>query len=292
MQTQYIKDANPHINDFHHLPIALEHDIVYAKSYHEQLLHWHDEVEIIRVNKGHIHCHVNESDFLLSPGELCFINVDQMHKIYNSSSEDCDIDVISIKAEMLAKNEEVYEKFIKPIIHNKEFSHVEMAGKNSYALLISSMINDIYAMIEEKPYAYELDIIGYVYMIFRRLYLVYITKKEEAPYSTDTSLQRRMSTYIYEHYGEKITLDDIASAANVSRSKCASLFKKYTQSTPIAFLNSYRLEMASRMLARGEESLADIAVICGFGEQSYFSRLFTKEYGCTPLTYRKEKQLL
>lgn len=60
MPTHSIKDANPHINDFHHLPIALEHDIVYAKSHHEQLLHWHDEVEIIRVNKGHIHCHVNE----------------------------------------------------------------------------------------------------------------------------------------------------------------------------------------------------------------------------------------
>ena len=36
MPTHSIKDANPHINDFHHLPIALEHDIVYAKSHHER----------------------------------------------------------------------------------------------------------------------------------------------------------------------------------------------------------------------------------------------------------------
>ena len=128
-------------------------------------------------------------------------------------------------------------------------------------------------------------------MIFRRLYQIYIGQDEvPVSYTSDISLQRRMNTYIYEHYQEKITLDDIAGAAGVSRSKCAGLFRKYTQKTPVNFLNSYRLEMAARMLTSTDEPVSYIANACGIGEQSYFNRLFMKEFGCTPLEWRKAKR--
>ncbi len=276
------------VYEFGSLPVMLEQKAVRSEINHEELLHWHDEVEIIRIRRGEIHCHVNDSDFLLSPGELCFINLDTMHRVYNTEQTLGDLDVLTVRTEMLAQNKEIYQKYIVPIIRNRDFAHVQMDGRNSYAKLISDIFDALYELITEKPAGYELDVIGYIYMIFRRLYLVY-ESRENIPvaYSSDIALQRRMSAYIYEHYREKISLDDIAGAAGVSRSKCASLFRKYTQKTPVSFLNSYRLEMAARLLTESDEPISYIANACGIGEQSYFNRVFLKEFGCTPLEWRK-----
>lgn len=277
--------------EFGSLPVVLEQKVVMSEINHEEMLHWHDDVEIIRIRKGNIHCHVNDSDFLLNPGELCFINFDTMHRVYNTEETEGDLDVLTIKTDILAQNKEIYEKYIIPIIHNPDFAHVQMDGRNSYARLISDMFDALYELSVDKPVGYELDALGYIYMIFRRLYLVYISEKDiPVSYSSDVSLQRRMAAYIYENYQDKISLDDIANAAGVSKSKCASLFKKYTQKTPINFLNSYRLEMGSKLLTTSDEPVSYIAGACGIGEQSYFNRMFMKEFGCTPLEWRRNKK--
>lgn len=276
--------------DFGCLPVKLEQKTVSSEINHEELLHWHDEIEIIRIRKGNIHCHVNDSDVILNPGELCFINFDTLHRVYNTEEVIGDLDVLTVKTEMLSQNREVYERYILPIIRNPDFAHVRMDGRNSYAKLISDIFDALYELITEKPAGYELDVIGYIFMIFRRLYQVYTSEMNmPVSYNSDIELQRRMTSFIYEHYSEKITLDDIAGAAGVSRSKCGSLFNKFTQKTPVSFLNSYRLEMGSKLLNSSDEPISYIANACGIGEQSYFNRLFMKEFGCTPLEWRRRK---
>lgn len=285
---EHNKSVSPHKYSFELLPITLKRKTVDAENSHEELLHWHDEVELIRINRGNIHCHVNDSDLLLHPGELCFINFEQLHRVYNSEKAVCDLDVLTINPEMLSQNKKIYEHYIKPVIGNKNFAHVQMDGRNSYAKLISDIFDSLYELIREKPAGYELDVIAYIHMIFRRLYLVYIASDEPlTSYGSDISLQRRMSAYIYEHYRERISLDDIAAAAGISRSKCASLFRIYTQKTPIAFLNSFRLEMSRKLLENTGEPISQIALSCGFSEQSYYNRMFLREFGSTPLKWRK-----
>jgi len=103
----------------------------------------------------------------------------------------------------------------------------------------------------------------------------------------DLGLQRKMVRYIQEHYMDKISLEDIAGSAGISRTKCTSLFKVYTETTPVEYLNSYRLEEAARRLVNEHTPVAEIALACGFSQQSYFGRMFQKEYGMTPLAYRR-----
>lgn len=280
----------PKSYNFGTLPVKMEEKVILPERQgHEELLHWHDDLEIIRIRRGNVHCHVNDSDFLLGPGELCFINFNVMHRVYNTDKREGDLDALLVRADMLSQNKEIYEKYIVPIIRNPEFAHVKMDGRNSYARLISDIFDDLYQLIKEQPAGYELDVVGYIYMMFRRLYLAYTANEDlPEPVTGDTALQRKMATFIYEHYGEKVSLDDIAAAAGVSKSKCASLFRKYTQKSPISFLLSYRLEMAGRMLAETDEPMSAIAGACGFSEQSYFNRMFQREFGCTPSEWRKK----
>ena len=89
-------------------------------------------------------------------------------------------------------------------------------------------------------------------------------------------------SYIFLHYADPLTLDDIAASAGVSRSKCCRLFRKYLGQSPIDFLNSYRLERGRRMLPDTDKSITEIAMSCGFASPGYFTRLFSQKYGVTP----------
>lgn len=97
-----------------------------------------------------------------------------------------------------------------------------------------------------------------------------------------------MVSYLYQHYSEKITLDDIAASGHVSRSKCCRIFKHYLQQSPIDFLNAYRLKVSCSLLASTDKSITEIALACGFNHLSYFSKYFAENYGCTPREYRKQ----
>lgn len=91
-----------------------------------------------------------------------------------------------------------------------------------------------------------------------------------------------MLTYIYENYAGSVTLEDIAKAANISRSEAGRCFHKYMGCSPIDALIQYRLQIAHRLLSEKTLSLQEISFACGFNSVNYFSRQFKKTYGCTP----------
>lgn len=268
------------------LPLTLKRETISSDSLHKELAHWHDEIELIHVRTGSIHCHVNDSDFLLTAGELCFINLEELHHVYCTDEQTAEVDVLTLRPDILAVHPSVYENYILPIIRDEAFAHIRLTAKNSTAKLVSQFLSELQGLSLSKPAGYELDVLGILHMIFRRLYILHRDGKSASACDTDLSLQRKMNRFIYEHYAEHIDLDDIARAAGVSRSKCSSLFHKYSQKSPVAFLNAYRLEMSSKLLKTTRKSIADIAFSCGFGQQSYFNRVFLREFGETPMSHR------
>lgn len=106
----------------------------------------------------------------------------------------------------------------------------------------------------------------------------------------DLKLQNDMVSFLYQHYNEKITLEEIAAAGHISRSKCCRIFKHYLQQSPISFLNTYRLKVSCNLLDSTDKSITEIAFACGFNHLSYFSKNFYNHYGCTPREYREKKE--
>ena len=51
--------------------------------------------------------------------------------------------------------------------------------------------------------------------------------------------------------------------------------------------HNYRLQMSAEKLVTTSKQITEIAYACGFGQPSYFNRLFLKEYNMTPNQYRK-----
>lgn len=96
----------------------------------------------------------------------------------------------------------------------------------------------------------------------------------------------KMTEYIHNNYKEKLTIDTIANAGAVCRSKSCQLFQQYARMTPTTYVTKYRLSKSAELLRDTELSITEIASMCGFQSSSYYISLFKRKMGQTPLRYR------
>ena len=89
------------------------------------------------------------------------------------------------------------------------------------------------------------------------------------------------------HFEHEITNRHLASISNMSLRGFERQFRAAFHLTPQRFLRKLRLRIASRALIYTDESLSEIALRCGFADQSHFSREFRRQFGHTPRDYRE-----
>lgn len=85
-----------------------------------------------------------------------------------------------------------------------------------------------------------------------------------------------------------ITIGEVAEACGLSRSHFTKAFRATTGQTPHQWLQMQRIDTAKGLLMRTEQSLADIAAVCGFADQSHFTRVFTQAVGTPPGSWRRQ----
>ena len=99
---------------------------------------------------------------------------------------------------------------------------------------------------------------------------------------------KRVFEYTLSHYSELITLEDVASQANMSRESFCRYFKGKTKKTYIRFLMEVRVGNACRLLAGQEKNVTEISYLCGYNNVSHFNHQFKTITGKTPLEYKRE----
>lgn len=82
------------------------------------------------------------------------------------------------------------------------------------------------------------------------------------------------------------SIPTLAVAANMSESHFRRSFKQCFGIAPQEFISQQRLRHAAKLLTQTELSIAQIALECGFGDQSHFSRQFGRFFGEAPRSYR------
>ena len=97
----------------------------------------------------------------------------------------------------------------------------------------------------------------------------------------------QIKEYLDTNYTGHITLDTLTSLTHMNKYYMAHSFRKYTGLSPIQYLNQRRLEAACQLLRDTDLSVSDIAGATGFSSQSYFTQIFHKVYGITPIKYRR-----
>jgi AraC family transcriptional regulator len=91
---------------------------------------------------------------------------------------------------------------------------------------------------------------------------------------------------LHDRYLDDLSIADIATSVGVHPIHLARSFRRHFGCSPAEFTRFRRLEKATQMLTRSASPLSEIALSCGFADQSRFSKQFARNLGITPRKYR------
>jgi AraC family transcriptional regulator len=101
--------------------------------------------------------------------------------------------------------------------------------------------------------------------------------------------ERRSKEMMRASLGGDLSIAAIAAECRLTPSHFGRYFKHSTGVTPHQYLTRLRLEEAKRLMLTTQRSLAEIALACGFGDQSYFTRIFSRNVGTSPAAWRRSR---
>ena len=113
------------------------------------------------------------------------------------------------------------------------------------------------------------------------------TDRTGAEISALGSKLKQILHYLDEHYTETISLDFLAEEFYISKYYLAREFKKAYGETIFQHIIAMRINYAKRLLRFTDKSIDEIAELCGFHDQSYFTKQFKKAENMTCLAFRK-----
>ena len=99
---------------------------------------------------------------------------------------------------------------------------------------------------------------------------------------------RRVAAYLEERLGSRIRTTELASLVSLSTSHFSRSFRKAFGEPPRAYIMRLRVQRAQLLMLQTRQPLAQIALDCGLCDQCYFTRVFRRVVGMTPMAWRRQ----
>ena len=245
--------------------------------------HFREDFIWIRIMKGAIVMEIEGSVVRVQEGDCLFLNSNRIRELLDVPDGPAQCRILIAKPDTVSNP--LIEKRLSRMIHDADFSSTIIHPSSPLFFLD---MDAIFELVRHQPQEYEFEVLSHYLVQLRQILRIY---SHTNPYETisgnsDTASLREMMAFIGEHYSEDLTLDAIAEAGKVSRSKCTRLFRTYLQKSPIHHLHSYRLQRSVYLLNNTDLSISEIAFKCGFNQQSYYNRLFLRSFNMTPKEMR------
>lgn len=87
-------------------------------------------------------------------------------------------------------------------------------------------------------------------------------------------------------HNNQLNVESVLSHLNVDRATLSTRFKRHTGQSILEYITMIRINNAKRLLRTTSMPVLEISNLSGFGDPAYFTRLFRKKTGCTPVQYR------
>lgn len=136
--------------------------------------------------------------------------------------------------------------------------------------------------------------------IIRSYLATLLTEIEEAsrlsrgnpdPLQTENEQCNRFIELVFEYNNHSVPLSEYSDKLNMTKDNLHRIVKQFTGKTPLEWVNEAVILEAKVLLSQTTASVGEVALAVGVGDPSYFSRLFRKHTGTTPLNYRKSRSV-
>ena len=252
----------------------------------------HDFWEFVYVDTGTLFCKKDGEDVILKEGEIIFHKPNEFHVHASDPLSPPHIFVISFECKSEAMR----------FFENKRL-HLE-----------HELLKYVYMIIEESRRTFLIPVsdpaikkmplrisppIGGLQLIKNLLEILLIRlMRDETEGRNATSVflskedfDNRIANRIKAHLNDRIhttlSVDELASMMNYNKSYLFRQFKASTGQTIMAYFLYIKIEAAKKDLAESEMTVAQISALYSFDTPNYFSKVFKRVTGFSPLTYRK-----
>lgn len=96
-----------------------------------------------------------------------------------------------------------------------------------------------------------------------------------------------VALYLQTHIHESVSLEELAQRFFMSRSYLTRSFRNVTGFSVVEYMTYIRIQKAQQLLRESDRAITEIADLCGFGNITYFEKVFKEATGQTPVQYRK-----
>ena len=252
-------------------------------------VHWHEEMEFIVVKKGRGLVTLDRESRLLEAGQAVIVLPGQLHGIRQYQQERMEYENIIFRLEMLLPKEGDVcgPKFLEPYRVGKLLYPAWIDGSALYHEEMLECIRKMDELSEQRPRGYPLAVKGWLFQFFFLLFSQVEPTLAEEGREKSLDKMKRILRRIEVDYGKPLSIKEMAEFSGFSESHFMKFFKNHMGVPFVSYLNDYRLTLAARALAEGQEDVLTVAMDVGFSNVSYFNRLFKKKFRMTPLEYRK-----
>lgn len=249
--------------------------------------HFHPELELLLVLRGHGTRFIGDSIEPFEAGELVLLGENLPHSWQAETMADGSMAnalVIQFSRSFLGD----------AFFQTPEFTHVnDLFDRAQQGLLFSgNSVEKLGNMLEQIPSQPSIEQLFSLLRVLDQLTSLstYRTLARsgflEEYHRPNDDRFNRVYEFTIANFHRDITLEQAASVANLTEAAFCRYFRQHTRKTYVQFLNEIRVGYACRLLLTTQQDIAEVCYQCGFTTPSNFNRRFRRVAGMTPTEYR------
>jgi AraC-like DNA-binding protein len=259
-----------YITDIGHYPKAKFHYVERSGGISQHI--------IIYCVEGRGWIEIDKKRMEINPSQFIAIPAGTAHKYAANEKDPWTIYWIHFKGEIAA--------FIVDLLLQKSRNYKPELIYNENRM---KLFEDIYSNLEK---GYGQDNLRYVNMIFYHFLssLLYEDKFSLVDNKKEDDIIARTIAFMQKKIHEIVSLQEFADFARLSVSHFSAIFRERTGYSPIEYFNHLKVQKACQYLLLTHLTVKEIANQLGIDDQYYFSRMFSKLMGHSPIEYRKRNK--
>lgn len=236
-------------------------------------LHWHNRMELIRVHSGKLFVGHPSNPITVSAGQMYIVPPKTPH-FAATHSEDTRYDVIMFDVRTFYNESALCKDLLEMIFDGR--ARLDITTENRDTV-------DCYDRLFIAAQKGDFECISLLYRLIDLLTKYSIIGVDE--HARRDFAMKQAADYIKENFSEDISIEGLAAHFGYSNEHFCRKFKQEIWLTPMNYLKICRLEYAAKLIRQKKYRMDEIARLCGFSDQNYFTRCFKAHYGVPPTKY-------
>lgn len=251
----------------------------------------HEPWELVYVDQGDVLVTAGENRYKLKAGEMAVHCPNEFHNLYPYENSSANVIIITFLCTGPVMDELEHKILTLGKTEKQYLSWIVKESEASFAYFKNTPPQIRLLLREDAPFGGQQIIKNLLecFLLLVQRHSNSIGFEERAipinQMHQHMRIAAQIQNYIHDHYAEKITLDLLAEQNRVSVTQLKRIFKEQTGNTVIAYLISYRMEEAKRLVQESNLNFSQIANQVGYDNIYYFSNAFKHYTGMTLTEY-------